>query len=87
MKSLLPLVAAFIFAASPATIALTSEQDIPPECVRSDARELSGKVAKAKNGLIALMIGFRLHEPLYVVAHLAVRSDDPAEPFKTPSNN
>jgi hypothetical protein len=76
MKSLLFLVAALVFAASPAAIALTSQQDITPEYVGSHTDEFSVKVAKDKNGLIAFTILFTLREPRYVVAHLVVRSGD-----------
>ena len=76
MKSLLILVAAFVWIASPAAVALTVEEDITPEYVRSHAREFSVKVAKDKNGLIAFTIVFTVPEPRYVVAHLVVRSGD-----------
>src|SRR5258708_1700588 len=76
MKSLLFLAASLVFAASPAAIALTTEQDITPEYVRSHAKEFSVRVAKDKNGLIAFTVVFTLPEPRYVVAHLAVRSGD-----------
>ena len=76
MKSLFILVAALVFAASPAAITLTVEEDVTPEYVRAHAREFSVKVAKDKNGLIAFTVVFTLPEPRYVIAHLVVRSGD-----------
>lgn len=76
MKPLLPFVAALVFTASPAAFALTVEEDVTPEYVRSHSGKLSVKVAKDKNGLIAFTIVFTLPEPRYVVAHLTVRSGD-----------
>ena len=76
MKSLLRFATALVFAASPAAFALTVEEDITPEYVRSHAREFSVKVAKDKNGLIAFTVVFTVPEPRYVVAHFVVRSGD-----------
>lgn len=76
MNSLLPFVAALVFAASPAVIALTVEEDITPEYVRSHPKEFSVKVAKGENGLIAFTVVFTLPEPRCVIAHLVVRSGD-----------
>src|SRR5438094_433870 len=73
MKSLLFLIAALVFTASPAAIALTVEQDVTPEYVRSHTNEFSVKAAKDKNGLIAFTVVFTLSEPRYVVAHLVLR--------------
>ncbi|MEQ1851869.1 MAG: hypothetical protein ABMA01_09795 [Chthoniobacteraceae bacterium] len=73
---MLRFVAALVFAASPAAFALTVEEDVTPEYVRSHAKEFSVKVAKDKNGLIAFTVVFTVPEPRYVVAHLLVRSGD-----------
>jgi thiol-disulfide isomerase/thioredoxin len=76
MKSLLSFVAALVFAVSPAAFALTVEEDVTAEYVRAHARELSVKVSKGTNGLIAFTVVFTLPEPRYVVAHFTVRSGD-----------
>lgn len=76
MRTLLFLVTALVFAASPAAIALSSEQHITPEYVRSHSNEFSVKVAKEKNGLIAFTVVVTLREPRFVVAHLVVRRGD-----------
>ena len=76
MKLLPFFIATLALAASPAAIALTVERDITPEYVRSHADELSVKVAKDKNGLIAFTVVFTLPQPRYVIAHLVVRSGD-----------
>jgi len=57
-------------------LALTIEQKVTPEYVRSHRNEFSVKVSKDKNGLLAFTVVFTLKEPRYVVAHLAVRDAD-----------
>src|SRR4051812_23028275 len=76
LRHLTALAALIVFAAPSAAIALTTEQEITPEYVRSHPKEFSVQVARDKNGLIAFTVVFTLSEPRYVVAHLVVRSGD-----------
>jgi len=76
MKTIVFLVAFLGFVASRTAVALTTEQDITPDYVRSHAREFSVAVTKEKNGLLAFTVTCTLAEPRYVVAHLSVRSGD-----------
>lgn len=73
MKATLLAVSALSLVVPASALALTVEQKVTPEYVRSHANEFSLKVAKDKNGLLAFTVVFTLKEPRYVVAHLAVR--------------
>ena len=53
--------------------ALTIEQEVTPEYVRSHPKEFAVKVAEGKGGLLAFTVTLTLKERRYVVAHLAVR--------------
>jgi len=76
MKTVLFLVAVLGFVASRTAVALTTEQHITPDYVRSHATEFSVVVTKEKNGLLAFTVTCTFAEPRYVVADLAVRSGD-----------
>ena len=76
MKALIVFAVSLVVAVSSTAIALTTEQDITPDYVRSHPKQFTVNVAKDKNGLMAFTIVFKVPEPRYVVAHLTVRSGD-----------
>ncbi|MBT3378986.1 MAG: hypothetical protein HN742_02425 [Lentisphaerae bacterium] len=67
---------ALCLVASSSAVALTVEQRITPEYVRSHPNEFSVSVAKEENGLLAFTVVLALKPPRYVVAHLEVRDGD-----------
>ncbi len=76
MKALLLTAAALFLTGSSAALALTIEEEVTPEYVRTHAKEISVKVAEGKDGLLAFAVVLTLEEPRYVVAHLTVRDGD-----------
>ena len=56
MKALLLTAAALFLTGSSAALALTIEEEVTPEYVRTHAKEISVKVAEGKDGLLAFAV-------------------------------
>jgi predicted short-subunit dehydrogenase-like oxidoreductase (DUF2520 family) len=76
MKAFPALLTALLLSLSATAHALTSEQTVTPDYVRSHPDRVSVQSEKNKDGLIAFTVKFRLKQPQYVVAHLSVQNGD-----------